>query len=89
MSSKPDAAALEISADEARDLAHVIKSKWAAWAGDPLEADSAGRHTFHEIAAAAFMSWLTTGEMLVAFDGAGLRCRGRRPGRRVAVAEHD
>ena len=68
LSSKPDPAEIGISADEARDLAHVIETKWAAWAADPLEADSAGRHSFHEIAAAAFMSWLTTGEMLVAFD---------------------
>lgn len=68
LSSKPDAASLGITPDEARALSHTIETKWTAWAGNPLEADSAGRHTLHEIAAAAFMCWLTTGEMMVAFD---------------------
>lgn len=83
LSSKPDAPALGITPEEARALSHAIETKWTGWANNPLEADSAGRHTLHEIAAAAFMCWLTTGEMFVAFDWR--RTRDARTATKVAL----
>lgn len=68
LSAKPDHVALGITAEEARDLSHKIERGWQGWAGSAQECDASGRHTLHQLASAAFKSYLLTGEAVVAFD---------------------
>jgi lambda family phage portal protein len=68
LSSRPDHAALGISPEAARELSHRIERAWAAWAGNPAECDASGRHTLHQLATAAFKSWLVTGEAVFLLD---------------------
>lgn len=63
VSSKPDAAALGISPDDAADLATSIEKAFAEWAGNPDHCDWTGRHDFHALAATAFRSAILTGEI--------------------------
>lgn len=66
LSSKPDHVALGITAEQSRDLSHQIERAWLAWCNNALEADASGRHTLHQLATAAYKSYLTTGEAVVA-----------------------
>ena len=68
LSSKLDSEAIGVSPEEARQLSSQIERAWKRWAGNPIECDLAGRHTLHEIAIAAFRSYLVTGEVVAALD---------------------
>lgn len=68
LSAKPDAAVIGITEDEARALSHEIETRWNAWARNPLETDLAGRHDLHQLAAAAFTSYLIHGEAVATLD---------------------
>ncbi|OAF14121.1 phage portal protein [Bradyrhizobium neotropicale] len=68
LSSRPNADALGISPEEARALAHQIETAWATWASNPVECDASGRHTLHQLATAAFKSFLLTGETVFLLD---------------------
>lgn len=68
LSSRPDFAALGISAEAARDLSHQIETAWAGWANNPVECDAAGRHSLHQLATANFKSYLLTGEAVYILD---------------------
>lgn len=68
LSSRPNAVALGISPEAARDLSNQIENAWRMWANNPRECDASGRHTLHQLATAAFKSYLTTGEVVGVFD---------------------
>lgn len=68
LSSRPNYDALGISKDAARELSHQIETAWQTWAGSAAECDASGRHSVHQLAVAAFKSFLLTGEMLFAVD---------------------
>jgi lambda family phage portal protein len=68
LSSRPDAAALGITAEAARELSHQIERAWLLWAMNPVECDASSRHTVHQLATAAFKSWLLTGESTFLLD---------------------
>lgn len=68
LSAKPDAAALSITPEEARELSDTIERKWREWCSNPLECDASGRHTLHQLALASYKSYLLTGESVVALD---------------------
>jgi lambda family phage portal protein len=68
LSSKPNAPALGISPEAARALSHDIETAWCAWAKTPSECDASQRHNVHQLATAAFKSWLLTGESAVLLD---------------------
>ena len=68
LSSRPNFAALGISKDVAAELSHQIETAWLTWAKEGFECDASGRHSLHQLAVAAFKSWLLTGETLFAFD---------------------
>ena len=68
LSSKIDADAVGVTAEEARQLSSQIERAWKRWANNPREANSAGRHNLHELALAGFRSYLTTGELLAVID---------------------
>lgn len=68
LSSKPDAEALGITPEAARELSHRIERAWAQWAANPLECDASSRHTVHQLAVAAFKSWLMQGESVLLLD---------------------
>lgn len=68
LSSKPRAAELGISEDEARALSHKIESKWCAWASNPLECDLSGRFDMTGLASAFFRQWLLNGEALASLE---------------------
>ncbi len=69
LSSKIDGDAVGITAVEARALSSAIEKAFKLWAGSPLECDLSGRHTLHDIARAAFMSYLRTGETVAVIEG--------------------
>lgn len=62
VSSKPDADALGITEDEARDLAHQFEVRFVEWASNPIEVDYTGRFPLAQIAATAFRLAMLTGE---------------------------
>lgn len=64
LSSRPNAEALNISAEEARALAHQIETAWAAWINNPVECDASGRFTLNQLVVQAFKSYLLNGETL-------------------------
>ena len=68
LSSKIDADAVGVTAEEARQLSSAIERAWRRWAGNSREVDGAGRHTLHELALAGFRSYLVTGELLAVID---------------------
>lgn len=68
LSSKPDAEALGITPEVARELSHRIERAWAQWVGNPLECDASSRHNVHQLAVAAFKSWLMQGESVLLLD---------------------
>ena len=73
LSSKIDGDAVGITAVEARALSSAIEKAFKLWAGSPLECDLSGRHTLHDIARAAFMSYLRTGETVAAIEWKRMR----------------
>lgn len=68
LSSRPDHAALGITAEGARELSNQIERAWSAWANNPVECDASSRHTVHQLATANFKSWLLTGEAVFLLD---------------------
>lgn len=68
LSSRPNYSALGISQDVARELSHQIEIAWQAWAGNPVECDASGRHSLHQLATAAYKSFLLTGEAVFTLD---------------------
>ncbi|WP_028333888.1 phage portal protein [Bradyrhizobium sp. USDA 3256] len=68
LSSRLNADVLGITPDDARGLAHQIETAWAAWAGNAFECDASGRFTLHQLAVAAFKSYLITGESVFSLD---------------------
>lgn len=68
LSSRPDHVALGISPEAARELSNRIERAWQAWASDPVECDASGRHSLHQLATAAYKSWIITGEAMVLLD---------------------
>ena len=68
LSSKPRAAELGITEDEARALSHQIESKWAAWQSNPLEVDLSGRFDMTGLAAGFFRQWLLNGEAVATLE---------------------
>jgi capsid protein len=68
LSSRPDHVALGISPEAARDLSNRIERAWLAWASNPVECDSSGRHDVHQLANATYKSWIVTGEAVVLLD---------------------
>lgn len=68
LSSRPDHDALGISPEAARALSHQIERAWLSWATNPVECDASSRHTVHQLATAAFKSWLLTGESVFLLD---------------------
>ncbi|MGY3618416.1 phage portal protein [Bradyrhizobium sp. USDA 10063] len=68
LSSCPNYAALGISKDAARELSHQIETAWAAWVKNPAECDASGRHNLHQLATAAYKSYLVSGESVVLLD---------------------
>ena len=71
LSSKPRAAELGISEDEARALSHQIESKWAAWQSNPLEVDLSGRFDMTGLAAGFFRQWVLNGEAVATLEWQG------------------
>ncbi len=71
LSSKPRAAELGISEDEARFLSHQIESKWAAWSSNPLEVDLSGRFDMTGLAAGFFRQWILNGEAVATLEWQG------------------
>ncbi len=68
LSSRPDAKALGIAPEVARELSDDIEREWQAWASDPMECDATARHNVHQMAFAGFKSWLLTGELAFLLD---------------------
>lgn len=68
LSSRPDAKALGISPEAARELSDEIERQWQAWASDPVECDATGRHNVHQMAFAGFKSYLLSGELAFLLD---------------------
>jgi lambda family phage portal protein len=68
LSSRPDHAALGISSEAARELSNEIERAWHAWVSNPRECDASGRHTFNQMATAAYKSYLLSGEVVVVLD---------------------
>jgi lambda family phage portal protein len=68
LSSRPNYAALGISAEAARALSHQIETAWAEWASSPVECDASGRHSLHQLATAGYKSYLLTGESVFLLD---------------------
>ncbi|MGY3589014.1 lambda family phage portal protein [Bradyrhizobium sp. USDA 4341] len=64
LSSRPNYGALGISKDAARELSHQIETAWQEWAKTGAECDASGRHSLHQLAVAAYKSFLLTGETL-------------------------
>lgn len=56
---------LKLTPGQARALANQIEREWRIYAGDAREVDAHGMHTLHQLAHAAFRSYLLTGEALV------------------------
>jgi lambda family phage portal protein len=73
LSSKIDGDAVGVTAEEARALSSNIEKAWRLWANNPIECDLSGRHTLHDIARAAFMSYLRTGETVAALEWKRMR----------------
>ena len=84
-SSKPDAVALGITPEAARDLGTLINKRFATWAGNPLECDLSGRHNLHAQATAGFKSYLLNGELLATVDVR--RCHGAETLTKVALLD--
>ncbi|MEK9282817.1 phage portal protein [Bradyrhizobium sp. ISRA442] len=68
LSSQPNYAALGISREAARELAHQIETAWSGWITTPAECDASGRHSLHQLATAVYKSYLLTGEAAFALD---------------------
>lgn len=68
LSSQPNYRALGISKDAARELSHQIETAWQTWAKNGAECDASGRHSLHQLAVAAYKSFLLTGETLFVLD---------------------
>lgn len=68
LSSRPNHTALGISSEQARELSDQIEQAWRMWANSPLECDASGRHSLHQLATAAFKSYLTSGEVVGVID---------------------
>ncbi|MGY3514170.1 phage portal protein [Bradyrhizobium lupini] len=68
LSSRPNYDALGISKDAARELSHQIETAWQMWASTPAECDASGRFSMHQMATAAFKSFLLTGETVFLLD---------------------
>jgi lambda family phage portal protein len=68
LASRPRARALGISPEVARELSDRIESLWQEYAGSPLEVDASGRQDLHSLAAAAYRSYLLSGEVLAVLD---------------------
>jgi lambda family phage portal protein len=73
LSSKPRADEIGVTPEQARDLSNQIETKWAAWAGNPLECDIAGRFDVHQMAGAFYRNWLLNGESLATLEWLALR----------------
>lgn len=63
LSARPDAAALGITTQQARDLAKVIEKEWRTYAENPTECDYVGRHTLHELVACGVNEYFQSGEI--------------------------
>lgn len=83
LSSKPDAQALGITADEAGDIGRQIERRWEHWSGSGKECDAAGRQRFGQQQAAAYKQWMAYGEILAALPWR--RHRGRMYGTKVRL----
>lgn len=68
LASRPRARALGISPEVAREVSDRIESLWQEYAGSPLEVDASGRQDLHSLAAAAYRSYLLSGEVLAVLD---------------------
>lgn len=64
VSSKPDAAALGISTQEAAELGRIFERRFEAWAECPYDCDIEGRDTFGKKQAQALKSWFAAGEIV-------------------------
>jgi len=73
LSAKPNAKALGISEEAARQLSHDVETLWAAWANTPHECDQSGRFTVHQLAASAFRTYLLSGEILAVLNAVRYR----------------
>ncbi len=85
LSSRPDAKALGISPEAARDLSDMIETCWQAWAANPVECDASSRHNVHQMAVASFKSFLLTGEALFVLDW--LKGNGARSSTKVRLLD--
>jgi capsid protein len=52
----------------ATGLKTAFERAWLAWATNSVECDASSRHTLHQLATAAFKSWLLTGESAFLLD---------------------
>jgi len=73
LTSRVDAALTGMTPEEAKAVSHQIETAWTRYATNPLECDATGRYTVFEIAEQAMLSWLLSGEYLVAHDVARAR----------------
>ena len=64
LNAKPDVAALGWTPKQGTDWARATEKRFEAWSNNPLECDAAGRQTLGQLSAAAFRSWLATGEIV-------------------------
>jgi lambda family phage portal protein len=64
LASKPDAAALGWTADEAQQWAHDVERRWEAWANRPIECDVEGKASVGKMQAQAMRSHFAYGEVL-------------------------
>ncbi len=60
----PEAAMLGMSEDEARTWARTVERRFELWARHAQECDISGHRKFGQMQAAAFRTWLATGEIL-------------------------
>jgi lambda family phage portal protein len=68
LSARPNHEALGISPEAARELSHRIECAWHLWSNSAVECDASQRHNIHQLATAAFKSWLLQGESAVLMD---------------------
>ncbi len=64
LNSKPDAAALGWTPEEAQSWARSVERRWEAWSTSPVECDVTGRMSVGQITAAALKTWFATGEIV-------------------------
>ncbi len=61
---KPENSLFGMSDDAARAWAKMVASRWEAYARSPQECDITGLRNFGQLQAAAYRSWIPTGEIL-------------------------